>query len=97
MEIMSLGAGGQKRWCRRGESNPRPRDYETLALPLSYAGTNANIDAKDSALNVSSLPRWYPKGALSSIAFGTWDESLPLNPRCALAEAVLMWLVLEYC
>jgi len=46
---------------------------------------------------VSSLPRWYPKGALSSIAFGTWDESLPLNPRCALAEAVLMWLVLEYC
>ena len=28
-----------KIWCRRGESNPRPRDYETLALPLSYAGT----------------------------------------------------------
>ena len=27
-----------KEWCRRGESNPRPRDYETLALPLSYAG-----------------------------------------------------------
>ena len=27
-----------KTWCRRGESNPRPRDYETLALPLSYAG-----------------------------------------------------------
>ena len=26
-------------WCRRRESNPRPRDYETLALPLSYAGT----------------------------------------------------------
>src|SRR6266436_8788180 len=25
-------------WCRRGESNPRPRVYETLALPLSYAG-----------------------------------------------------------
>src|SRR5882724_4785454 len=27
-----------RKWCRRGESNPRPRDYETLALPLSYAG-----------------------------------------------------------
>jgi hypothetical protein len=26
-------------WCRRRESNSRPRDYETLALPLSYAGT----------------------------------------------------------
>ena len=26
-------------WCRRWDSNPRPRDYETLALPLSYTGT----------------------------------------------------------
>jgi hypothetical protein len=33
-------------WCRRGESNPRPRDYETLALPLSYAGTGDEFDAK---------------------------------------------------
>ncbi len=31
--------GKADHWCRRGESNPRPRDYETLALPLSYAGT----------------------------------------------------------
>ena len=35
-----LGSGG---WCRRRESNPRPRDYETLALPLSYAGTKQLI------------------------------------------------------
>src|SRR5712692_8042528 len=28
----------QKNWCRRWDSNPRPRDYETLALPLSYTG-----------------------------------------------------------
>src|SRR5690348_4591744 len=33
-------------WCRRGESNPRPRDYETLALPLSYAGTNCPRKAR---------------------------------------------------
>jgi site-specific DNA recombinase len=32
----------RKEWCRRGESNPRPRDYETLALPLSYAGQIRN-------------------------------------------------------
>ena len=32
------GQVNAKDWCRRGESNPRPRDYETLALPLSYAG-----------------------------------------------------------
>jgi hypothetical protein len=29
---------GGKTWCRRWDSNPRPRDYETLALPLSYTG-----------------------------------------------------------
>ena len=25
-------------WCRRVESNHRPRAYESLALPLSYVG-----------------------------------------------------------
>ena len=25
-------------WCRRGELNTRPTDYESVALPLSYAG-----------------------------------------------------------
>src|SRR5712664_3021912 len=40
-------------WCRRGESNPRPRDYETLALPLSYAGTMPN-HGKESYAKVSS-------------------------------------------
>jgi hypothetical protein len=34
-----LVEGKAVEWCRRRESNPRPRDYETLALPLSYAGT----------------------------------------------------------
>src|SRR5579863_2089949 len=37
--IHMLEIQSRKKWCRRGESNPRPRDYETLALPLSYAGT----------------------------------------------------------
>src|SRR5712692_2340897 len=45
--------GRQMEWCRRGESNPRPRDYETLALPLSYAGTAFN-HAKESLSEVSS-------------------------------------------
>jgi hypothetical protein len=38
-----------KDWCRRRESNSRPRDYETLALPLSYAGIEATFHATDSA------------------------------------------------
>ncbi len=25
-------------WSRRGDLNPRPTDYESVALPLSYAG-----------------------------------------------------------
>ena len=33
-----LNAAGDV-WCRRLDSNQRPRDYETLALPLSYTGT----------------------------------------------------------
>src|SRR5262249_52768070 len=40
-------------WCRRGESNPRPRDYETLALPLSYAGTRTMIHATKLQTKVS--------------------------------------------
>ena len=42
------------KWCRRGESNPRPRDYETLALPLSYAGLNAILYATNEPPRVSS-------------------------------------------
>ena len=46
----------RKDWCRRRESNPRPRDYETLALPLSYAGTKTVLNATESIANVSSIP-----------------------------------------
>lgn len=44
-------------WCRRGESNPRPRDYETLALPLSYAGTRfaGRFDATGTLPRVSTV------------------------------------------
>src|ERR1700716_570518 len=36
-----------EKWCRRRESNPRPRDYEALALPLSYAGEKAILHATE--------------------------------------------------
>jgi hypothetical protein len=42
-------------WCRRRESNPRPRDYETLALPLSYAGIKTIPNATESVAKVSSI------------------------------------------
>ena len=49
------------KWCRRGESNPRPRDYETLALPLSYAGLSAILYATNEPPKVSSFG-WPLKG-----------------------------------
>ena len=39
----------KKEWCRRGESNPRPRDYETLALPLSYAGKSSFLSYEEAS------------------------------------------------
>ena len=33
---------GKRRWCQGGESNSRPRAYESPALPLSYPGTDSN-------------------------------------------------------
>jgi hypothetical protein len=32
------GITSQYHWSRRWDSNPRPADYESAALPLSYAG-----------------------------------------------------------
>ena len=45
----------KNKWCRRWDSNPRPRDYETLALPLSYTGTEGKAShGKDRLAEVSS-------------------------------------------
>jgi hypothetical protein len=50
-----FGKSLRKTWCRRRESNPRPRDYETLALPLSYAGIKTIPNATESVTKVSSI------------------------------------------
>ena len=44
-------------WCRRWDSNPRPRDYETLALPLSYTGTNQTYHAMGRGIAVKNASR----------------------------------------
>ena len=46
-----------EKWCRRGESNPRPRDYETLALPLSYAGFRQPFMLRIRLQRCQGLPR----------------------------------------
>jgi hypothetical protein len=48
-ERTKAGAGGGvlgnwENWCRHTESNCGPTDYESVALPLSYAGiTDARL------------------------------------------------------
>jgi hypothetical protein len=45
-------------WCRRWDSNPRPRDYETLALPLSYTGTIQNYHATNRFVTCQEFARF---------------------------------------
>jgi hypothetical protein len=70
----SLSRRTEEYWCRRRESNPRPRDYETLALPLSHAGTETIIDAKGSLAGVSSF-RSHPVRSYACDGAGTKDFS----------------------
>ena len=42
-------------WSQRWDSNPRPADYESAALPLSYAGTGLLISPRLVAVNYLHL------------------------------------------
>jgi hypothetical protein len=80
----------QKVWCRRRESNPRPRDYETLALPLSYAGTKTVLNATKQVANVSSIPsdRYFPDlRAFAGSGQGNKARSFPLRPQARHGKA----------
>ena len=51
---------GRKEWCRRKESNFRPRPYQGRALPLSYGGTGC---AAHHAIGTQSAqPAWAQSG-----------------------------------
>jgi hypothetical protein len=39
-------------WSRWGELNPRPADYESAALPLSYTGAAKNMDMEQREANI---------------------------------------------
>ncbi len=49
-------AGGRCGWWQGRDSNPRPRAYESPALPLSYPAVPFRKDYKDSHLTSSRLP-----------------------------------------
>jgi hypothetical protein len=44
-------------WSRWGESNSRPADYESAALPLSYTGVCIVFDNAYSSLLVNRISR----------------------------------------
>jgi hypothetical protein len=50
--------GDMLSWSRGRESNPRPTDYESVALPLSYPGVLRRYD--DNALDFITLARGRP-------------------------------------
>jgi hypothetical protein len=52
MEILNLETSGSLiKWSRRSGLNGRPADYESAALPLSYAGiSRKNHDERDGNL-----------------------------------------------
>ncbi len=46
---------GCKEWCRRKESNFRPRPYQGRALPLSYGGTDSGAPCHRGAIGATGL------------------------------------------
>src|SRR5437899_7208931 len=58
-------------WCRRSESNTRPMNYETLALPLSYAGVKQPLMLR------IRLQRC--QGALNNIYSAQIHEAVPIR------------------
>src|SRR5438105_373055 len=39
----SRSGGHLEKWCQRRDLNPRPKAYESSALPLSYSGSKGSL------------------------------------------------------
>ena len=48
-------------WCRRVDSNHRPKAYESFALPLSYVGAG-DAGNHTKAMPTTSMRRVSPRG-----------------------------------
>jgi hypothetical protein len=53
----------EREWCQRRELNPRPKAYESSALPLSYSGitTTKSSEARPFAITANTFiyfPPW---------------------------------------
>jgi hypothetical protein len=44
----------KRKWCQRRDLNPRPKAYESSALPLSYSGTKSVFKYLGNRLGVKS-------------------------------------------
>src|SRR5262249_2367221 len=48
----SGGRNSIKKWCQRRDLNPRPKAYESSALPLSYSGSREIIHGQNGACQI---------------------------------------------
>jgi hypothetical protein len=53
-DLEEIIAGDRKKeWSREWELNPRPADYESAALPLSYLGSAGSADERRTRIKSS--------------------------------------------
>ncbi len=78
---------GEICWCRRVESNHRPRAYESLALPLSYVG--AGNTGKNTAFDWRPSTRRRRPDRLPVLDSGRFPAPVPAPvPRPATGKSV---------
>ena len=82
-----VGSTRWNEWCRRRDSNSRPRDYETLALPLSYTGKNKALHVTDAFQGLSSRERAPESGQCLVQAGPNWDKNRRSSPPIPFARS----------
>ena len=85
------GSVSAKYWSRRRDLNPRPADYESAALPLSYTGFSQRPRYFAATVKGTTAPRVVNSvgefRAIRSIASALW-----LGERCAYRSTISSFL-----
>ena len=70
-------------WCQRRELNPRPRAYESPALPLSYSGNRSAAGNYCEASPLSKLTRGLRSVGADTTPCSPKDASAVFAPKSA--------------
>ena len=74
----TLGELAFENWCQRRELNPRPKAYESSALPLSYSGAGTNVEKATVQRRYSATG---DRSDASSENRLVWENGLKLFPH----------------